>query len=65
VVVEPQWQVADSYRPTEAKDAPVYWLVAREEEGAKPLSPESTASKPSKVLAKWLDADGKEIWSSR
>jgi hypothetical protein len=62
VVMEPQWDVANLYRPSEAE---VYWLVARVEEGAKPPTPESTASKPSKVLAKWLDGDGKEIWSSR
>jgi hypothetical protein len=74
IVIEPQWDTADSYQETANENAPVYWLVAREEKKPEP-SPGRTAenqpthwffkqqSEPT-VRAVWLDSAGKQIWSS-
>jgi hypothetical protein len=74
IVIEPQWDAADSYQETANENAPVYWLVAREEKKPEP-SPGGTAedqpahwffkqqSEPP-VRVEWLDSTGKQIWSS-
>jgi hypothetical protein len=75
VVIEPQWDVAKDYRETEDKDAPVYWLVAREEDKPGPFQGPDAAQnerlnrtvKPltgQSVRVLWLDSFGKQIWSS-
>ena len=74
VVIEPQWDTAESYQETEDKNAPIYWLVAREEKKPEP-SPAASAENESKhwflkarskpnVRVLWLDSAGKQIWSS-
>jgi hypothetical protein len=65
VVIEPQWDTANSYWETQwgmsgpPDSEPYYWLVARDEKS----EPDPVGSKP-KVRVVWLDATGKQIWSS-